>query len=120
MIYEGQKTVDWIKAQLRCGNPGCKCQQHNGNVHCVAHNDPGPSLSINDGGDAPLYHCFGSCSQEVIVEEMKRRNLHPGKEAVHEVVKDHLSQTSYTVKDYAKEKVLLEASFFLPLYKSWT
>ena len=108
MIYEGQKTVDWIKAQLRCGNPGCKCQQHNGNVHCVTHDDPGPSLSINDGGYAPLYHCFGSCSQKVIIEEMKRRNLHPGKEAVHEVVKDHLSQTSYTVKDYAQEKVLSE------------
>ena len=43
---------------------------------CVAHEDRTPSLSIRDGDNGkPLIHCFGGCSQDVVIDALRKRGL---------------------------------------------
>ncbi len=44
-------------------------------VHCPAHNDKNPSLSISDGNNKILFHCFAGCSKESIINEFKKLGL---------------------------------------------
>jgi hypothetical protein len=40
---------------------------------CPAHDDQSPSLSIRDGGDRILVHCFAGCSTEAVVAALGLR-----------------------------------------------
>jgi len=43
-----------------------------------AHEDENPSLSITDAEDSKvLVHCFGGCSQEAVIDELRARGLWP-------------------------------------------
>jgi len=72
--------IDAIHQALRCGEAGCTCTSPQGNVHCPAHEDTTPSLSVtNGGGGKPLVKCFGGCSQDRVIVELKARDLWPSK-----------------------------------------
>jgi putative DNA primase/helicase len=65
---------------LTCGDPSCRCRRPNRTgwlVHCPAHRDERPSLSIRDGEDTILIHCFAGCSQEAVIEALKAQGLWP-------------------------------------------
>jgi hypothetical protein len=43
---------------------------------CPAHNDHGPSLSIDEGADGkPLVHCHGGCPQDAVIAALKASGL---------------------------------------------
>lgn len=66
-----------IKAACRCANPRCNCQR-GGNVHCPSHNDPGPSLSVDeDGKGGVLVKCFAGCAQESVINELANLGVWP-------------------------------------------
>src|SRR5690349_1890461 len=47
-------------------------------VHCVAHEDRNPSMSITTGDDGrPLVHCFAGCSQDAVVGALRAQGLWP-------------------------------------------
>lgn len=46
-------------------------------VHCCAHDDPNPSLSITDQGGKLLVKCFAGCDQGAVIEALKARSLWP-------------------------------------------
>jgi len=69
-----------IVDSLRCGQSGCPCQNARlgkGNVHCPAHSDPGPSLSITDKDGKLLVHCHGGCGGVSVITVLRERGLWP-------------------------------------------
>ena len=44
---------------------------------CPVHEDKDPSLSVEDREGKILVHCFGGCSQEVVISELRRLGLWP-------------------------------------------
>ena len=63
-----------------CGRSGCNCQKARlgkGNVHCPAHDDKEPSLSVGKKGGTLLVHCHGGCSQETVIESLRKQGLWP-------------------------------------------
>ena len=46
-------------------------------VHCCAHEDPNPSLSITSKGGKLLAKCFAGCDQSSVVDALKARGLWP-------------------------------------------
>jgi len=45
-----------------------------GKARCPAHDDRSPSLSVTPGDKAVLFKCFAGCSQEQIIDALKRGN----------------------------------------------
>ncbi|MDD2901551.1 MAG: AAA family ATPase [Syntrophales bacterium] len=66
-----------IRQALQCGQPGCTCGQPRGNVHCPAHDDKTPSLSISQSNGRVLVKCFGGCSQAAVIDALQARDLWP-------------------------------------------
>lgn len=66
---------------LACGQRGCVCNHAlrtgKGLVHCLVHNDPGPSLNVNEKDGVLLVNCKAGCGQQVVVTALKERNLWP-------------------------------------------
>jgi hypothetical protein len=72
--------ADAVRAALRCDRPGCPCYRPRGQVHCPAHNDAHPSLSVDVAEDGRvLVHCHAGCSQEDVVEALRARGLWTGR-----------------------------------------
>ena len=71
--------VDEIRSALRCGQPRCACQRPRGQVHCPAHDDARPSLSITERDGRTLLHCFAGCTQEAVIETLRGRGLWTGR-----------------------------------------
>lgn len=67
--------VEAIRAALRCDRAGCPCQRSRGNVHCPAHEDTTPSLSVTERDGRTLVHCFAGCAQEDVLEALRQRGL---------------------------------------------
>src|SRR5574337_497427 len=61
-----------IVAALQCGRPGCVCAKGK-QVHCPAHDDEHPSLSVDEREGRILVHCFAGCSQDAVIEGLRRR-----------------------------------------------
>lgn len=68
-------TADTIRQALCCGKPGCDCNNPSGNVHCPAHADPTPSLSVTEKDGKILFHCFGGCEQDRVLSVLKEKGL---------------------------------------------
>lgn len=66
-----------IRESLQCERAGCECHRPQGLVHCPAHHDTTPSLSVTERDDRLLVKCFGGCSQDAVIAELKRRGLWP-------------------------------------------
>src|SRR5687768_62346 len=73
-------SASQIRAALTCGRSSCQCSRPKGNVHCPTHDDPGPSLSVNEVEGKVLVKCHarGDCTQDVVLAELKRRGLWQG------------------------------------------
>lgn len=68
-------TYDEIRAGLRCGNSGCPCAKPNGLLHCPAHDDHKPGLSLSLKNGKIIWHCFPGCSQEAVTNALIVRGL---------------------------------------------
>lgn len=64
-----------IRAALRCENSRCPCHTEKGLVHCPAHDDRSPSLSVEDRDGKTLVKCFAGCSQDAIIGAIRSRGL---------------------------------------------
>lgn len=76
-------TAMSICEALSCGRSGCACgkaaRNGKGLVHCPAHDDRTPSLSVGPGRDRPtIVHCHASCEQEAVIDALKGMQLWAG------------------------------------------
>ena len=63
---------------LKCGQSGCDClraKPGKGHVHCPAHADEGPSLSVSEKEGKILMHCFATCSQDSVITALHGKNV---------------------------------------------
>jgi len=67
--------IETIRAALRCGQPGCTCHKPTSHVHCPAHEDHRPSLSVSEKHGKVLVKCHAGCDQGAVIEALKARNL---------------------------------------------
>src|SRR5262245_32731488 len=74
-----KRDAETIRDALRCDRPGCDCHRTttNANVHCPAHDDPGPSLHVDFRDGKVLVRCFGGCAQERVIDALRERGLWP-------------------------------------------
>jgi hypothetical protein len=68
------QLAERIRRELSCGRPNCACRRGR-LLHCPAHDDEHPSLSVDVKGGMLLVKCHGPCSQEAVIEELRRRGL---------------------------------------------
>lgn len=66
-----------IAASLTCPSPRCECHKLR-TVHCPAHEDAHPSLSVTERDGRVLVHCHAGCPQEAVVGALRERGLWPG------------------------------------------
>jgi hypothetical protein len=67
---------------LSCNRQSCECHRaaRNGKglVHCPAHDDEHPSLSVSQSKNGKrLIKCMAGCSQDAVIEVLKERGLWP-------------------------------------------
>lgn len=55
-------TAASIREACGCARTSCVCRTPKGNVHCPAHDDSTPSLSVTDGDKGVLVKCFAGCA----------------------------------------------------------
>jgi P4 family phage/plasmid primase-like protien len=65
-----------IRPALRCSEPGCQCQRDDGQLHCPAHDDKNPSLSLREEGGKTLWKCHAECSREEVTSAILERCGH--------------------------------------------
>jgi hypothetical protein len=70
-------TAETIHQALQCDDPACPCHKPNGLVHCPAHADSTPSLSITEKNGKVLVKCHGGCSQDRVIASLKEKGLWP-------------------------------------------
>ncbi len=71
-------SAQTIADALKCDNPRCQCQRQQGNkwlVHCPAHDDRNPSLSITEAEGKILFHCHAGCRQGAVIEVLREKGL---------------------------------------------
>ena len=76
---------------------------------CPAHDDYNPSLSITDGDGKVLYKCHAGCSQDAVVDALRKLDLHHGKGNGHAA----LPHTERLVCTYKYETAVGEPAFFV-------
>ena len=95
-------TADTIRQALQCGEPGCDCHKPNGHVHCPAHADSTPSLSVTEKDGKILVYCHGGCPQDRVLSALKEKGLWPsGKGAGHTPLRKKELVATYSYKDAA-------------------
>lgn len=72
--------IDQILAALSCGRGSCPCavsaRRGQGLTHCVAHEDPTPSLNVTPGKNVDVVvRCHGGCDQKAVVAALTERGL---------------------------------------------
>jgi len=67
---------------------------------CPAHDDKHPSLSISDGNNTILVHCFAGCPQQDVIAALKDRGLWP--EATKEQRTQAVRRRTQTEIDHAR------------------
>ena len=75
-----------MKHKLSCRRSGCVCGKSGGRnltLHCPAHDDQHPSLSVTTSADDKvLFHCLAGCSQSDVIAALQTRGLWPCKETI--------------------------------------
>ena len=66
-------TEEQVRAGNRCGDPSCDCHSAGGRIHCPAHDDSKPDLSISTENGKVLWHCFAGCSQSEVTAAIKAK-----------------------------------------------
>ncbi len=66
-----------LAAALRCANPRCVCRKERGPLllHCPAHDDRHPSLSVTVEHDQLLVHRHAGCPQDAVLNVLRDRGL---------------------------------------------
>lgn len=64
-----------LRAALQCGNQRCPCHNERGLVHCPAHPDDNPSLSLTQRNGRLLWHCFAGCDQDQVLAALQAKGL---------------------------------------------
>ncbi|MDP6495380.1 MAG: hypothetical protein QGI09_08200, partial [Dehalococcoidia bacterium] len=71
-------SIQTLREALRCGRSGCSCKGARANVHCPAHEDAGPSLSVTESKSGKvLVKCHAGCAQDAVINALKGRWLWP-------------------------------------------
>lgn len=70
-------TVESIHQALQCEHPSCACHRSNSHVHCPAHADSTPSLSVSEKDGKILVYCHGGCPQDQVLSALKEKGLWP-------------------------------------------
>lgn len=70
-------TVESIRQALQCEHPSCVRHRPNGLVHCPAHADSTPSLSVTEKDGKILVYCYGGCPQDRVLSALKEKGLLP-------------------------------------------
>jgi hypothetical protein len=65
-----------LRGALRCDRPRCACKRGR-TVHCPAHQDRSPSLTVDQAGDTLLVRCHAGCDQITVIAALKSRQLWP-------------------------------------------
>jgi CHC2 zinc finger len=63
---------------LQCGDPHCDCRRTGTDKHtlrCPAHDDKHPSFTVTVRDDKVLLHCFAGCSQDAVIDALRKRGL---------------------------------------------
>ncbi len=70
--------MEKIVRALQCDDPAC-AYRRNGTrkhaVHCPAHADKTPSLSLLARDGKILFHCFAGCTQDAAIRALKQERL---------------------------------------------
>ena len=69
-MYTCASTADDIARELNARREGRHWM-----ARCPAHDDRTPSLSIRQGDDRVLIHCFAGCSQQAVIAALAARHL---------------------------------------------
>jgi len=87
-----------IRSALSCDRSGCPCKKPGpkGRSHCPAHDDGDPSLSVDVRDGKVLFHDFGECSQEAVIEALRTRGLWPEKRAKRKATVGHEAEEDST------------------------
>ena len=60
-----------IRQALQCDNPSCVCHKPNGRLHCPAHADTTPSLSVNEKDGKIFVKDFGGYDQDRAIAALR-------------------------------------------------
>lgn len=101
---------DRLLEALRCGKSGCPCAKAKPGrayVHCPAHDDVNPSLSVGEQDGKLLVHCQSGCGQDAVIAALKELNLWPTPERNGHSPKQRTKakERRYEVRDEAGELV---------------
>jgi hypothetical protein len=91
--------AEGICAALRCGRPGCPCTRPGGLVHCPAHDDGTPSLSVVGRDGRVLVRCHAGCSQAAVIDALRSRGLWPASTSGARPRRGGRTTTRYEVRD---------------------
>ena len=67
-----------IVCGLQCEDPACACRRNTMRkhiLHCPAHADKTPSLSLLERDGKILFHCFAGCTQDAVIRALKQKGL---------------------------------------------
>lgn len=70
--------MEKIVRSLQCGDPACACRRNatrKHTLHCPAHADKTPSLSLTERDGRILFHCFAGCTQDAVIRALKQKRL---------------------------------------------
>ncbi len=71
------EMADIVRA-LQCADPGCACRRNGTrkhSLHCPAHADKTPSLSLTERDGKLLFYCFAGCTQDAVIRALKQKGL---------------------------------------------
>ena len=71
------KMEDIVRG-LQCEDPACACRRNTTRkrtLHCPAHADKRPSLSLLESDGKILFHCFAGCTQDAVIRALKQKRL---------------------------------------------
>lgn len=76
-----ERSAATIIDALGCGKASCVCgkaaRRKRGNVHCPAHDDQTPSLTVSQRGQTVLVHCKTGCPQLAVIGALREFGLWP-------------------------------------------
>jgi hypothetical protein len=71
-------SVTRLVGALQCNDSRCDCHRNRRDkctLHCPAHDDQRPSLSLSVQDNKVLLHCFAGCSQDAVIDALRKRGL---------------------------------------------
>ncbi|HEX8867666.1 MAG TPA: hypothetical protein VF821_18550, partial [Lentzea sp.] len=118
LAADPRSSAEAILSALECGQTRCRCafatRRGHGRTHCPVHEDLTPSFGVDVKNEHLLLHCYGGCSQESVVEELRGRNLWPEHARyVNNTHNDRIEIAAYDYRD-ADNRLLYQAVRYFP------